>query len=60
MGLQAGIPLENFVDKFMFTNFKPNGMVQNHKHIAMVSSIIDYVFRELAINYLDRKELIQK
>jgi len=60
MGLQKGTPLEDYVDKFLFSKFEPNGLVQDHDQIAMCQSILDYVFRDLAINYLDRKDLIQK
>ncbi|MFK7929367.1 MAG: vitamin B12-dependent ribonucleotide reductase, partial [Myxococcota bacterium] len=57
IGLQHGVPLERFVDQFVFSRFEPNGMVQGHDRIMMATSIIDYVFRELAINYLDRDDL---
>ncbi len=59
LGLQHGVPLDEFVDAFVFTRFEPNGMVSGHKQIKMVTSIIDYVFRDLAINYLDRTDLCQ-
>jgi ribonucleoside-diphosphate reductase alpha chain len=57
LGLQHGVPLEEFVDAFMFTRFEPNGVVQGNPYIKMSTSIIDYIFRELAITYLDRKDL---
>jgi ribonucleoside-diphosphate reductase alpha chain len=57
LGLQHGVPLEEFVDAFLFTRFEPNGTVQGNPHIKMTTSIIDYIFRELAITYLDRYEL---
>jgi adenosylcobalamin-dependent ribonucleoside-diphosphate reductase len=57
LGLQHGVPLEEFVDAFLFTRFEPNGMVQGNPHIKMTTSIIDYIFRELAITYLDRRDL---
>ncbi|MCI0465372.1 MAG: vitamin B12-dependent ribonucleotide reductase, partial [Gemmataceae bacterium] len=57
IGLQHGVPLEEFVDAFLFTRFEPNGMVQGNPHIKMTTSIIDYIFRELAISYLDRHDL---
>lgn len=57
LGLQYGVPLEEFVDAFTFTKFEPNGMVQGHDRIKMVTSIMDYVFRELAITYLGRDDL---
>ena len=59
LGLQYGVPLEEFVDAFCFTRFEPNGMVQGNPHIKMSTSIIDYVFRELAITYLGRNDLAQ-
>jgi ribonucleoside-diphosphate reductase alpha chain len=57
IGLQHGVPLERFVDQFIFTRFEPNGMVQGNNRIMMATSIIDYLFRELAITYLDRNDL---
>jgi ribonucleoside-diphosphate reductase alpha chain len=57
LALQYGVPLEEFVDAFVFTRFEPNGPVQGHDKVKMVTSVIDYVFRDLAINYLDRKDL---
>ena len=54
LGLQHGVPLEEFVDAFQFVRFEPNGMVQGNPHIKMTTSIIDYIFRELAITYLGR------
>lgn len=57
LGLQHGVPLEEFVDAFVFTRFEPNGMVQGNDTIKMSTSIIDYIFRELAINYLGRHDL---
>jgi ribonucleoside-diphosphate reductase alpha chain len=59
LGLQHGVPLEEFVDAFIFTRFEPNGMVRGHDKVKMVTSIIDYVFRDLAINYLGRRDLAQ-
>ena len=59
LGLQYGVPLEEFVSAFTFTRFEPNGTVQGNPHIKMSTSIIDYVFRELAITYLGRHELAQ-
>src|SRR5581483_2766608 len=59
LGLQHGVPLEEFVDAFLFTRFEPNGIVQGNPHIKMTTSIIDYIFRELAITYLDRYDLAQ-
>ena len=57
MGLQYGVPLEKFVDTFVFTKFEPSGPVAQHDRIKFSSSIIDYIFRELAVTYLDRDEL---
>ena len=59
LGLQHGVPLEEFADAFVFTRFEPNGMVAGHHKIKMVTSVIDYVFRDLAISYLDRSDLCQ-
>jgi ribonucleoside-diphosphate reductase alpha chain len=57
LGLQHGVPLDEFVDAFLFTRFEPNGVVQGNPHIKMTTSIIDYIFRELAITYLGRHDL---
>ena len=57
LGLQHGVPLEEFVDAFVFTRFEPNGMVRGNDRIKMSTSVIDYVFRELAITYLGRTDL---
>jgi ribonucleoside-diphosphate reductase alpha chain len=57
VGLQHGVPLEKFVDLFLFSRFEPNGPVLGNERIKMVTSIIDYIFRELAITYLARNEL---
>ena len=57
LGLQHGVPLEEFVDAFVFTRFEPNGMVVGNDRIKMATSVIDYVFRELAITYLGRTDL---
>jgi ribonucleoside-diphosphate reductase alpha chain len=57
LGLQHGVPLEEYIDAFLFTRFEPNGIVQGNPHIKMSTSIIDYIFRELAITYLDRHDL---
>ena len=56
-GLQYGVPLEEFVDAFTFTKFEPAGMVQGNDSIKSATSILDYIFRELAVSYLDRVEL---
>lgn len=57
MGLQYGVPLEEFVDAFTFVRFEPAGMVQGHDNIKNATSILDYIFRELAISYLGRDDL---
>ncbi|MGA0121719.1 MAG: vitamin B12-dependent ribonucleotide reductase [Gaiellales bacterium] len=57
LGLQHGVPLEEFVDAFVFTRFEPNGMVVGNDKIKMATSVIDYIFREVAISYLDRNDL---
>ncbi|MGB7431342.1 MAG: vitamin B12-dependent ribonucleotide reductase, partial [Ahrensia sp.] len=57
LGLQYGVPLEEYVDAFVFTKFEPAGMVQGNDAIKNASSILDYVFRELAISYLGRHDL---
>ncbi|MEM7547411.1 MAG: vitamin B12-dependent ribonucleotide reductase [Pseudomonadota bacterium] len=57
MGLQYGVPLEEYVEAFTFTRFEPAGMVQGHENIKNATSILDYIFRELAISYLDRTDL---
>ncbi len=59
IAFQHGVPLEEFCDAFLFTRFEPNGVVQGNPHIKMTTSIIDYVFRELAITYLGRHDLAQ-
>jgi ribonucleoside-diphosphate reductase alpha chain len=59
LGLQYGVPLEEFVDAFVFTRFEPSGIVSGHDRIKMATSVIDYVFRELAITYLGRNDLAQ-
>jgi len=59
LGLQHGVPLEEFVEAFVFTRFQPNGPVTGNPHIKMSTSVIDYVFRELAISYLGRTDLAQ-
>ncbi len=59
LGLQYGVPLEEYVDAFVFTRFEPNGPVQGHSRLKLVTSVIDYVFRELAISYLGRTDLAQ-
>ena len=57
IGLQYGVPLEEFVEAFTFTRFEPQGIVTGNDAIKMSTSILDYTFRELAISYLDRHDL---
>ena len=57
LGLQHGVPLEEFVDAFVFTKFEPSGMVNGNPHVKMSTSVIDYIFRELAVTYLGREDL---
>ena len=57
LGLQHGVPLEEFVDAFVFTKFEPSGMVSGSPHVKMTTSVIDYIFRELAVTYLAREDL---
>jgi ribonucleoside-diphosphate reductase alpha chain len=59
LGLQHGVPLDEYVDAFVFTRFEPNGMVSGNDRLKMATSVIDYIFRELAITYLDRDDLAQ-
>jgi ribonucleoside-diphosphate reductase alpha chain len=58
-GLQYGVPLEEYVDTFTFQTFEPRGMVEGHQNIKMANSIVDYVFRALGVEYLERDELAQ-
>jgi ribonucleoside-diphosphate reductase alpha chain len=51
------VPLEEFVDAFVFTRFEPSGMVTGNSKIKMATSVIDYIFRELAVTYLGRNDL---
>lgn len=57
LGLQHGVPLEEFVDAFVFTRFEPSGIVTGNERIKMTTSVIDYIFRELAVTYLGRNDL---
>lgn len=57
LGLQYGVPLEEYVDAFTFTRFEPAGMVQGNETIKNATSILDYIFRELAVSYLGRYDL---
>src|SRR6202165_304082 len=58
IGLQYGVPLEEFVDKFVFTRFEPNGFV-DHPNIKHCTSVIDYIFRVLGMEYLGRTDFVQ-
>jgi ribonucleoside-diphosphate reductase alpha chain len=57
VGLQYGVPLDEYVDAFTFVRFDPAGMVQGNDSIKNATSILDYIFRELAVSYLDRTDL---
>ncbi len=57
IGLQYGVPLDEFVEAFTFTRFEPSGMVEGNTAIKMATSLVDYVFRELAVSYLNRTDL---
>jgi ribonucleoside-diphosphate reductase alpha chain len=57
LGLQYGVPLEEFVDAFIETKFEPSGEIEGNDRILNASSMLDYIFRELAISYLDREDL---
>ncbi len=57
LGLQYGVPLDEYVDAFTFTRFEPSGPVQGNNSIKYATSILDYVFRELAVSYLERFDL---
>ena len=57
IGLQYGVPLDEFVDAFTFTRFDPSGPVSGSDRIKMATSLIDYIFRDLAVHYLDRDDL---
>lgn len=57
LGLQWGVPLEEFVDAYTFFRFEPSGPVQGHERVKTATSVIDFIFRDLAINYLGRNDL---
>jgi ribonucleoside-diphosphate reductase alpha chain len=59
LGLQYGVPLEEFVDKFTFTRFEPAGMVTGHPNIKVATSIVDFIFRILGMEYLGRTDFLQ-
>ncbi|MEZ4294469.1 MAG: vitamin B12-dependent ribonucleotide reductase [Polyangiaceae bacterium] len=57
LGLQYGVPLKSFVEQFVFTRFEPQGVVEGHDNIRLATSIVDYIFRMLGIEYLGRYDL---
>jgi len=57
LGLQYGVPLDEFVDAFIETKFEPSGEIKGNDRILNATSILDYIFRELAISYLGREDL---
>ncbi len=57
IALQYGVPMEEFVEAYTFTRFEPSGMVEGNDAIRMSTSVLDYIFRELAISYLNREDL---
>jgi ribonucleoside-diphosphate reductase alpha chain len=59
LGLQYGVPLSEYVDKFTFTRFEPGGPVTGHPNVKMATSIVDYVFRVLGMEYLGRTDFLQ-
>lgn len=59
LGLQYGVPLEEYVDAFVFTRFEPAGEVVGNDQITRATSILDYIFRELGVSYLNREDLIE-
>ena len=59
VGLQFGVPLEEYVDKFVFTRFEPSGFVEHHPNIKSSTSVVDYIFRVLGLEYLQRYDLVQ-
>ena len=58
-GLQYGVPLQEYVDTFTFVRFEPQGMVSGHPNIKIATSVIDFVFRTLGMEYLGRTDLVQ-
>jgi ribonucleoside-diphosphate reductase alpha chain len=57
VGLQYGVPLDTYVEQFTFTRFEPQGVVEGHPNIKMATSIIDYIFRVIGVEYLQRYDL---
>ncbi|EQD80900.1 ribonucleotide-diphosphate reductase alpha subunit, partial [mine drainage metagenome] len=58
-GLQYGVPLDEFVDTFTFTRFEPQGIVEGHPNIKLATSVIDFVFRVIGMEYLGRTDFVQ-
>jgi ribonucleoside-diphosphate reductase alpha chain len=59
LGLQYGVPLKEFVDKFTFTRFEPSGPVSGHPNVKLATSIVDYIFRVVGMEYLGRTDFLQ-
>jgi ribonucleoside-diphosphate reductase alpha chain len=59
VGLQYGVPLEEYVEKFVFTRFEPSGFVEQHPNIKSATSMVDYIFKLLGFEYLNRVDLVQ-
>lgn len=59
MGLQYGVPLKDFVNKFTFTRFEPSGMVSEHPNIKIATSVVDFIFRVVGMEYLGRTDFVQ-
>jgi ribonucleoside-diphosphate reductase alpha chain len=57
IGLQYGVPLETYVEQFTFTRFEPQGVVEGHPNVKLATSIVDYLFRVLGVEYLHRYDL---
>src|SRR5262249_54557156 len=57
IGLQYGVPLQTYVDQFTFTRFEPQGVVEGHPYVKFSTSIVDYLFRVLGVEYLGRYDL---
>ena len=58
-GLQYGVPLSEFVDTFIFTRFEPQGIVEGHPNVKISTSVVDYIFRVLGMEYLGRTDFVQ-
>jgi ribonucleoside-diphosphate reductase alpha chain len=59
LGLQYGVPLEEYLEAFVFTKFEPSGPVGGHDYIKFAESVIDYIFRDLGLNYMGRTDYAQ-